>query len=1180
MALFPILFIMALTIYSVNVNGLRDEDKRLAFFQWLSHLSPMVVCLQETHAVSFSELSSWVSRFGYLCAGSFGSNRSCGVAILYRSVLVCRDILCEFDGRFVLAELEFHESVFRVACVYAPNRNPDRDEFLVRCVNHIDPSVPTLLCGDFNTVLDRSMDRRGSCPFDTSRESSPVLRALFVDCCVVDVWRLRHPSDSCFSWFRRDGALASRIDLIGCPLAWLPFVSSADILPCPYSDHSVLSFSCSLPSVVPPGPGLWKLNVSVLEDDDYSYLVSDFWCNWRRRRQSFRSLVEWWDEGKARIKGLTINYCKQRSQSKRLERDILDRLATHLKVSVDAGRCSLLPIYYNTLDRIKHLDFEAARGAQVRARAKWVEEGESSTSYFLRLERKHSADRNVSALRAEDGSLVSDKNGLCDTFRSFYLNLFTAVPCDSLARAELLSHVSSVLPSALSNSCEGLLSQEECLLALKGMARGKAPGCDGLPMEFYLKFWPVLGSDLVEVLNSAYVSDRLSSSQRRGIISLSFKKGDRLDPKNWRPITLLNVDYKIASRSIAARLLKVIHLVVEKDQTCGVPGRYIGENVAFLRDVVDFCSLTGVPAALLSLDQEKAFDRVDWPFLRSTLSSLGFGPSFIRWVNLFYSGVRSSVNVNGYISKSFSLSRGVRQGCPLSPLLYVLVVEILACNIRANPFISGLVLPGSSSSLPCISAYADDTSLVIASERAFSEVFDVYSLYERGSGAKLNLSKCKGLWLGDWNGRTDSPVAIDWSSCKIKVLGVFLGPGNVEEANWRPRITAVENVLNSWRQRSLSFRGKALVINALVLSRVWYVASLVHVPRWVSAEINSLIFNFFWSGKRDLVARRVVVQPCSRGGFSVVDFQLKVWSLHVQWIRRFVSSPSSWVSFMVYWFSSVFNVPPHVVFSAPASFCLDALPPFYRSLVSAWVACRGSLQSSSLGINSGPNFFPAASISAKSVYLFLLSVNAATPHCVAKFSPLFGSLYWPATWRQLLFFDCDRPVIDLSWKVSHGVLYTAERLSSFGYDISTVCFCSDPVESLQHLFFYCPLATSVLSWVQSLLFSVSPLSPSILLRHVLFGFSDDELRVVPRLFVYLLNVSKFCIWVARNDSRFRNVRPSAIEVIERVKSRVRFHLPLFFRRFRSARRRRFFVRQWGARGVVASLVGDRLVVHI
>ena len=381
------------------------------------------------------------------------------------------------------------------------------------------------------------------------------------------------------------------------------------------------------------------------------------------------------------------------------------------------------------------------------------------------------------------------------------------------------------------------------------MAKRKAPGSDGLPMEFYVKFWDVLGEDLVCVLNSCYREGFLSFSQRSGVISLSFKKGDRLDIRNWRPISLLNVDYKLASRVIAGRLLKVIHLVVEKDQTCGVPGRFIGENVAFLRDVVDYATMSGAPVAVLSLDQEKAFDRVEWSFMRQTLQAMGFGGSFISWVDLFYHDVRSAVNVNGYLSEPFSLSRGVRQGCPLSPLLYVLVSEVLAVSIRANPRICGLSLPGVPSPLSSISQYADDTSIIVTTDDAIKATFETYSIFEQGSGSKLNLAKSKGLWLGSWSGRQDPPVSLDWSSTKLKVLGVFIGAGDLEEVNWRPRIIAVDNVLSSWRQRQLPFRGRALVINALALSRVWYVASLVHMPEWVLKELNTLVYKFFWKGK-------------------------------------------------------------------------------------------------------------------------------------------------------------------------------------------------------------------------------------------------------------------------------------------------------------------------------------------
>ena len=258
---------------------------------------------------------------------------------------------------------------------------------------------------------------------------------------------------------------------------------------------------------------------------------------------------------------------------------------------------------------------------------------------------------------------------MCSSLSGFYSSWFSVSSADDTARDcdSLLDNISASLSPSEADCCEGLLTPAECKQALLGMAHGKAPGSDGLPMEFFLKFWDVLGLDLVDILNSCYLSGSLSFSQRCGIISFVFKKGDRLDARNWRPISLLNVDYKLASRAIAGHLLKVIHSVVNKDQTCGVPGRFIGEKVALLWDVVDFASSSNVPVAIISLDQEKAFDRVDWRFMRATLSKMGFG---------------------------FSLSREVRQGCPLSPLLYVLVSEVLPVNVRANPAITGLSLPG------------------------------------------------------------------------------------------------------------------------------------------------------------------------------------------------------------------------------------------------------------------------------------------------------------------------------------------------------------------------------------------------------------------------------------------------------------------------------------------------------
>ena len=201
----------------------------------------------------------------------------------------------------------------------------------------------------------------------------------------------------------------------------------------------------------------------------------------------------------------------------------------------------------------------------------------------------------------------------------------------------------------------------------------------------------------------------------------------------------------------------------------------------------------------------------------------------------------------------------MRQGCPLCPLLYVLVAETLAVNIQCNPRISGLCIPGVPLVVSPVHQYADDTTLILSTDDSIKAVFDIYSLFEKASGSRLNKSKSKGPWLGSWVGRLDPPVALDWSLSKLKILGIDVGLGNLEEDNWGPRICAVEKPLLSWRWRNLSFRGKALVINALALTRIWYVASLVHMPPWVLRMLNSLIFDFFWKTKCKLVSRAVVV---------------------------------------------------------------------------------------------------------------------------------------------------------------------------------------------------------------------------------------------------------------------------------------------------------------------------------
>ena len=229
------------------------------------------------------------------------------------------------------------------------------------------------------------MDRFGSNVLDYSQESSHTLAHLFDSCCTTDIWRYLHPTSKQFTWSTRNGSLSSCIDLIGCPVAWLPSMSSCEILPFPFSDHCAVLLSGSFPSLIPPWPGVWKLNISMLENDEYFELISSFWPSWKFHKSSFVSIMDWWELGKSKIKSLTVTYCKKRVAAQREKRNLLCNLVEHLKRKIDNGSTSCVYAYKNAL---VNLDLEAANGARMRSRVQWAEEGETSSKYFSRLEKK------------------------------------------------------------------------------------------------------------------------------------------------------------------------------------------------------------------------------------------------------------------------------------------------------------------------------------------------------------------------------------------------------------------------------------------------------------------------------------------------------------------------------------------------------------------------------------------------------------------------------------------------------------------------------------------------------------------------------------------------------------------------------------------------------------------------
>ncbi|KAF7653626.1 hypothetical protein LDENG_00080770 [Lucifuga dentata] len=220
------------------------------------------------------------------------------------------------------------------------------------------------------------------------------------------------------------------------------------------------------------------------------------------------------------------------------------------------------------------------------------------------------------------------------------------------------------------------------------MKMGKSPGMDGFPIEYYKKFLDILVPILMKVYLEAFNLESLPNTFNEALISL-IPKRDRnaLDPSNYRPISLINVDCKILAKILASRLEKVLPSIINSDQVGFIKGRSSSDNLRRLLHLTWQNSSNSLPVAAISLDAEKAFDRVEWRFLTTALSSFGFDSVFKLWISIPYKNPKAAVIVNGVISPFFNVLRGTHQGCPLSPLLFTFFffLEPLAIMIRADP---------------------------------------------------------------------------------------------------------------------------------------------------------------------------------------------------------------------------------------------------------------------------------------------------------------------------------------------------------------------------------------------------------------------------------------------------------------------------------------------------------------
>ena len=932
---------LAFNLISINSQGLRSFNRRQNVFNLIKKHKYDVIFLQETHWTA--ELQTDILREweGKILFNNFDSTpRSTAILFHPNFIFKHHNNSCDSQGRTQQSLIEHADRKFNLVNIYAPRTDTDRKNYFITIPAYISSTEENILGGDFNCISDKKLDKLGGNPL-ARQTAMTILNTITLQNNLVDIWRDQHRDVRKFTWTGKNphdnSYIHTRIDKFYVTTTLANVITTTDIIPFPFSDHDAILLTINLQQHQRRN-GYWHFNNSLLNDHTFNAEINNFWNTWLTKKNTFPNLLQWWDKAKYHFKNISIQRSTTLRKIERNERRRLEIKIQKLQNNIANGNDHDTKAYLQAKTELQRLHQKDLDALKIRTQIQYAEEGEKSTRYFYSLERQHQTKQTINVLTKDNLDTITEPNDLITETHNFYKHLYSSEPIDQHQQDAFLQINTPILSPDERNICEGHVTEHELNKALLSMENNKSPGLDGLTTNFYKHFWHILGPYLTNILNSAYENGSLALSQRRGLISLLFKKGDRTKLKNWRPITLLNTDYKILTKALANRLQQTLPLLIHTDQTACIPGRTINDNLRLIQDAIHYANETQTPLALISVDQLKAFDRVSHTYLFKVLRHFGFGPSFLRWIEILYTETMSSVKINGWMTAFIPIQRGLRQGCALSMPLYVLTAELLATHIRTHQGVKGFQHPQAT---PKISQYADDTTLLLANDNSITNAFQIFQAYEAASGARINLQKCKGLWSGSYRARTDSPTPFEWTNTSLpdKLLGLYVGNTDCTNQNLESKIHKLRNITAAWRHRDLSLKGRALVINGLLTSTLWYLATNIHFPAWAIQEIEDIVYSFLWDFKPPLLNRDVLSLPIAEGGLNLPRITDKVHALRLNTLKRLLTPDQAYWKIFTSHFLRLTHMPLGK-YTLALNYTLHHIdrhiPPFHRELLTAW----------------------------------------------------------------------------------------------------------------------------------------------------------------------------------------------------------------------------------------------------
>ena len=800
------------------------------------------IFLQETHS-SDENMKAFKEDFGknddlIFCHGASNAR---GVAIGICGALdyQIKHQIKDTQGRFLILQLTLGTRDYVLINFYNENIEKDQLKLLQELDTHLSTLTISLetsiaLAGDFNFFFDQDKEAVGG---RRNINTQSIARFISIkekfDLC--DIWRIQHPNDKKYTYRQRHhtGYLQRRLDYIFVSNYMQTNVTKTDIKIAISTDHSPVCMDITVDDgVIQRGPGFWKYNSSLNKDPVYKERLRNIIRTFLNEAQDMDKQLKW-ELLKYEVKKFTIQYTRNSSRQKRERKQQLeDRLQTLLEN--DKQDSDEYKAAHKNLDEIYD---DIATGIRIRSKCDWYEQGEKSTKYFLNLEKMRAKTSTLTRIKKADTDITTKKDILAE-IEHFYKSLFKDKLNNSNETCK--NFLNNLTTPTLNQDEKDALSVEitvaELFSALSDMPDNKSPGNDGLSCEFYKTFWDDIKGPFFDSIMQGREKGELSTSQKQAIIRLIEKKDkDRTEIANWRPISLLNIDLKILSKTLANRLKSVLDKIITSNQTAYMKDRFIGESTRLLSDILDVTDELKIDALLVTVDFQKAFDSLNHTFIIEACRKFGIPDFMLIWIQTLLRNQKSCVINGGTTTNYFQLERGARQGDPIAAYLFIIALEMMFIMVKEDESINPIELCNSKF---LYSAYADDVTFFLKDRNSVIALLQVIKKFSKYSDLKPNYDKCELAGIGALKG-------VNWALCglkcvdltktTIKVLGVHFSYNKTlqNDQNFLDTIVKIENLLRVWRQRNLTLDGKITFFKSLAISKIIYIAYLSTIPTYV-----------------------------------------------------------------------------------------------------------------------------------------------------------------------------------------------------------------------------------------------------------------------------------------------------------------------------------------------------------